>query len=1268
MTEELMKRGKEGAEVLSGILNTLFEDLIEAVYSRGGIISTFAGDAFTVLFPGEDKRTSAYAAAYSALAFQRFFARHGRQETRFGSFQLAAKVGLGLGEVKYGILGTKGLRAYYYRGEAVTACATAEAYASPGMIVATNVFCQAFHADDLELKATAEGFSQVLSLRRPEIDPPTPSAPDVSSEVLAEFFPQAVINFAETGEFRRVVSIFLSLQEPEGHTQLDTLIGGIRQTASEYGAYFNSLDFGDKGCTVLILFGAPVSHEDDSGRAGACALAIRDKLGQAVRGGITTGTVYAGMVGSQRRSTYTVLGDVINLSARLMMSADPGELLFDEGVLQSLPSSYESEAAGARQFKGIATPVSVFRLTGRGEGPVRSTMFSANLIGRTTELAELEGLLAPLSEGRFAGAVRVYGDAGCGKSHLLDQLARRHPQYETVFLPADGILRKGFNPLLRHLAAFFEALISVGADDRRAHFETRFAAFLTELQGSADPRMPELADELRRTQSLLGALLGIHWPDSLYERLDPQRRFENTLIAIKDLFRARSLQRPLVIVFEDAQWLDEDTQALIETLSRRMDDFPLALIAVGRAGDDGGPPSVNFAEGTHITDLLLGSIPGDEHSAYLTERLGGTPDQELLDFIASKTEGNPFYMDQFCLYLTRNALIKSNGVMTLAAATEDLPGGVASLLTARLDRMPGDLRSTVQSASVLGRDFEADILAQMMGRTEVADLLMRGEKEQLWTKEEGGLFRFRQSLLRDAAYEMQLREKLRELHGRAGTLIEQIGADDETRFADLAFHFEAAESTTKAIVYLQKAADSAQKNYKNQRALDFYQRLLQYVETPSERTRILMRESEVYDVTGQWDRAIELLEQARAFTTGDEAMAASIKVRLGEVLQKQGNYEQAASLLEEAAETADRQKDGATAAAAFTFLGRTRWSMGRYEPAAAALERAIAQRRELSDDHGLALALYYAGVVDRDRGRYEAALQRYDESLSLFQKGQDRMYVTYPIYDLGVIALYRGDLTKALTYFEQANAIYEEVGYQSGRSAALLNLGVIEARSGRLDSALEFYQKSLALAEEIGERLAIAYTLFSIGTVHYQKEDFAATLEYFERAFAPMKAIGARGYYGYVYSYLSCAYARHGKPTKALRAALLHFRNIREVGSDVENGRTHLGVALALSALGNRLPPNAAAAVAEIAKETGLPGEPAAHFEKAISTAEAARFVTTLIPAQREYALYLLSLGTRAGRDRAASLIEQALVGARGAGMQLEVARLERDADRPEFA
>lgn len=1259
MTVDLMQHGKEGAEVLSSLLNDLFEGLIESVQSHGGLITTFAGDAFTAVFP----EATAGTALEVGFELQKQFAGQATRETRFGHYTLQARVGLAHGRIDWAIMGEPGRRAYFFRGPAIDAAAGAEHHCGPGEIIL-----------DESLAALLPGGSGALEVvegryRRP---PPDFSAQDrgrraalgflartdqeeIDRKVALEFWPAVVIDSTSVGEFRHVTTVFVSFGEPESMEALDVLLSHSLQSITEFEGLLNLVDFGDKGGLLLVLFGAPVAHEDDEVRATRFALRLEAEFGERVRIGLNSGVAFAGTIGSRARCTYTVAGESVNLAARLMQQAAPGSTCVTADFAMRLGRQFSYADLGNQLFKGFDTAIPVRRVLPAGEGAGFEHFEEVALLGRDRELATLQERTDTALAGGFAGLAFVYGDAGSGKSRLLHELYEsRKDQAHFVFLHPDGILKKSLNAF----RSYFETLLPGPPDGT----EGGEAEFLRQLEGllRMDSLPEELAHELRRTSSFLAALVGFYWDGSLYSELDARGRHENTMAAIKAFFRARAAVLPTILVFEDLHWADEDSREALLALTRSMDGFALLLVLTARPDDDGQLPGLPADENIVQTTVSLGGLDLDCVRELATVRLGAKPGGSLVRSIASRTAGNAFFVEQFVAYLADNELLEeSPDGLVLRSEAAELPAGVQALIMARIDRLRADVKETLLAAAVIGMDFDMESLRALLPeQSGLQACLNAGEGERLWEAGAQERYVFQSSLVRHAAYEMQLKERLRMQHGRLAEYLRSRFANQPDRAADIAYHCSRAEQVETAREFYRLAARHAHENFDGEQAARFYDWLLEHSVDADDRIGVLERKSALDELRGRWSDALNSIDQALAIdgspASGEDQLA--LKTRRGELLQLRGEYEPAIADLNRAIEDSREAASASHEARATRALGRTYWGQGRYPEAREAHNRALEIESSQGNDGGRALNLYYLGVVARDRGQYDEALGLYEESLQIYESLGDRRHESYPLYDLAVLHQYRGELDQARESFERVAALYEEIGYRSGLASALLNLGTLALRRGDFEQAVARHEQSLKIARETGEQLAIAYGLFSEATIFYARRDYDATMQRFEESFRVMKAIGARGYYGYVFSYLACVYARLGQRARCLKVARNHFKNVHALGgSDVENGRTHMAVALALAA---GTPPAALAPLLdELGKLTGVEASPEAYFDRAIAVAREANYINTLIPALREYASYLCRKDPGLAK-LARSMLREAHRRASQAGLQLEQERI----------
>ncbi|HMX41992.1 MAG TPA: adenylate/guanylate cyclase domain-containing protein, partial [Saprospiraceae bacterium] len=344
-----------------------------------------------------------------------------------------------------------------------------------------------------------------------------------------------------------------------------------------------------------------------------------------------------------------------------------------------------------------------------------------------------------------------------------------------------------------------------------------------------------------RTQSVLAAMLGIQYPGSLWEQLDARGRYQNALAAMANLFVAESLMQPVVIELEDAHWYDDMSREFLGQFIRRAPGHPILFLVTSRYEDDGSRAYLFRAPvlqeiGVPHTEVDLNFLSPDDLRAFAEARLGGTLDPDLYELLQRMTQGNPFYVEQMADYFREANLLKShNGMLHLDQAEDfQLADSVKQIMMARIDRLSGLVKETVKAAAVIGREFELPVLSAVMAKQEefvrrngdlervLREQVQTAEKWQVWYAMNELRYIFRHSLLREAAYDMQLRTRLRELHHSIAEAIEQLYPGSEERYVDLAFHYEQSEDRKKTNQYLEKAARYSQRNFLNRQAVRFY--------------------------------------------------------------------------------------------------------------------------------------------------------------------------------------------------------------------------------------------------------------------------------------------------------------------------------------------------------------------------------------------------------------------------------------------------------------
>lgn len=759
LTETLMQHGKEGAETLTDALNRVFNPLVGEVYARDGWIAAFVGDAFLGVFPHRDDPDQARRAALETAAqILAFLQQQGTISTRYGDFSFSARIGLSDGPVQWRILGADNHYTYYFDGAAIAGCTYAESQAGVGEVLADKLIWMAIAGTGEVTGEPREELIALSALPSPLHPIAMIAPPALSRGALQPFVLDSVIDLVTSsgsagtwrGEFRQVVNIFISFEpSPEVDALINPFITTILKTVANHGGYFNKLDASDKGPMILILFGAPIAYENDLERATDFLIALREQTAVSAlrairwRAGVSYGVVYAGIIGSTERCEYTAIGNVVNLASRLTTAAAWGEINLSAQAVDC--NTIKTTYLGEHPYKGFAQPQPTYQLVGRKtEGPA---FFEQPLIGRQTEVARLLATVQPLFSGQFGGVVTITGEAGLGKSHLayeVEQTLRQRDAVTWFTAQVDQILRQAFNPFSYFLKRYYDQAPDASNEQNKQRFEARHRALLAALQArraaESNPRTIETLTiqiaELRRVQSMLGALVGLHWPGSLYASLEGELRYQNSLLAIKALVLAETFLKPVVLLLEDLQWLDKASYDVLATLCRNVSDYPFLILITSRFLDDGSPPTLPLPAGTPTLTLDLKPLFPQELQQLTETILDGESDEGLLALLQERTQANPFFVQQFLYYFRENDLLERapHGAWRLKHGLPfEVPTTINALLIARVDRLAQNVKDVVKAAAVLGREFDDHILAHMLA-ADIAAEVRAAEQEQIWSR------------------------------------------------------------------------------------------------------------------------------------------------------------------------------------------------------------------------------------------------------------------------------------------------------------------------------------------------------------------------------------------------------------------------------------------------------------------------------------------------------------------------------------------------------
>ncbi len=1177
LTDALMRQGTRGAEELSNVLNEIFEPLVRMVYAKGGFIPYFAGDAFTAIFPAEEQPMGAKDIIQGAMLARNLFSQ---RQFRFGNFTIGIKFGLSYGTVEWGIVG-RDAKAFYFRGAPVDGCAACQMKAQDKDIVIDEALRRHMPKGQFALMEQEAGFYKIKGgIPSEEASIIPAELPPIERSVAMQFLPDAVARYNQEGEFRTVISVFISFEGVETHELLDDFASIILEQINSFSGYFKEIDYGDKGGVMVGFFGAPVSFENNSDRALEFISSIREELrglqsksSLRYRVGVTIGTAYTGIVGGKERCQYAAVGNRVNLAARLMTYAAWDEVLVDEEIQKNHHFHFLNR--GDIEYKGIKGLVPTFRLVGRNYEA--HTSYAGDMVGREAELQQLLDFCRPLFEGKPAGAAYIYGEAGIGKSRLVHELKNVLYGQQLVYwhtCQSDQILKKPFNPFLYFLKNYFEQYPESTSLANIQNFDGRFTQLLESLSGVEHPEAPAIRRELARTRTVLAALIGLNFQNSIWDQLDAKGRYQNTLSAIINLLVAESLIHPVVIELEDGHWLDDNSRELLNELVRHIGRFPIVLIITSRYKDDGTKPKLipeNLLEEQEIPllEIDLNNLQPEAVRDFAELRLGGAIHEEFFELLVRTSNSNPFYLEQILEYFSESGLLEEEkGQWTIRDKNVKLSSSINAILTARIDRLSTLVKETVKAAAVIGREFEVPILSEVMKTQEefirrngnatalLKEQIKRAERGQIWHAMNELRYIFRHSLLREAVYSMQLRARLQQLHRHIGEAIERLYADNlDERYVDLAFHYEQAGIFDKTCEYLRKAADYARSNYQNQQALDYYERLLRKLSRQkdvADQIQTHLKKGKVLELIGKWDecehayeRALRLAKQSR-----DVLLLGQANNSLGRLLMLKGDYPKAMAILQTAAGLFESIDDKVGIAKTFGNLGNLYFRQGQYDEAKSFFEQSLeighsrieptsnaqvaanlgltymnqgnydegirCQRAQLdmceqqNDKQGMATLYTNMGIVYFEKGDYDAALEAYQKGLALSEELGNKLLTSIAIGCIGSVYERKGDYKRAMENFQRDLAICEELGDKQGVAIALGLIGELLSVEGDFHSAIEYLQKNLMLCEELGYQKGIAKAVNTLADVFYYTRQYDRSLHFYDRAIEVTRKINNR--------------------------------------------------------------------------------------------------------------------------------------------------------------
>lgn len=1103
-----------GAEELTIYLNRVYDALINELHRYGGSVIGFSGDAITCWLDGDDGHratASAFAMRTAMIQFAELPVGSDRVVT------LAIKAAVATGSVVRFVVGDPAYRLFdTMAGATLERLVMGEQIAERGDVILDEATVNNLNtALEISWRIHPESglrFAVVnaFSATPPEVNWPELAENKLTHKMLSSWLLPPIHARLERGlgdflaELRPAFCLFLRFNgidynnDSAAPDKLNHFIREAQAILIRLDGSLIQLTIGDKGSYLYIAFGAPIAHEDDGIRIVTTAwelhlLAEQLSFLDPVQIGVTWGQTRTGAYGSHTRRTYGVLGDAVNLSARLMLVARPGEILVSREVQQATSDHFVWENLPAIRVKGKRDPVNLARLVGLKEGNRHGLLaqhYRLPMIGRKSELALIQEHLTAIQQGQ-GRIIGLNAEAGMGKSRLTAEVIQSAEKAGVHVLGGECLSYATTTPYQVWQGiwrGFFELDTTQSPEAQLVALE----AYLRRIDPTLLPRLP-----------LLSPLLNLFIPDNeLTGSLSPKVRRSSLEDLLASCLEMRCRTQSLLVVLEDCHWLDEMSRDLILEIGRNTTNLPILILLVYR-------PSKSLTAVKrlpHFSEITLSQFSDDEAQHLiklkLTDLFGAnvTVPPTIRQRVTEQAVGNPFYIEELVNYLHDLAIDIHDATLLQSI---DLPSSISSLVLSRIDKLSESQQLTIKIASVIGRLFQATMLQgaypdlPLEQVQQNLDLLSDLELTPLDTPEPELTYLFKHIITQQVAYESLLYATRARLHEQIGTYIEQTYADNLAQYTNLlAFHFEHSTNQAKKRHYLLKAGDAAHKTYANHAAITYFEKALPLLDG-REQIDTQRKLGTALELTGSWDEAGIHYETAlaRAQALVDQDAVAWCQTALGELCRKRNDYETAVDWF-------------AQAQAKFEALG---------------------------SKAGLGQVLHFAGTLASQQGEKDVAHQRYQASLTLRQELGDRVNEANLLSNLGIIARDLGDNDLARQHYQDSLALREEIDHIWGIAVSLNNLGQLEMEAENYTAAKRQLERALVIWREIGERWATTNTLHNLANVARETNDWAEAQRLYAESIRRWQQLADN--WGIAYWLEDCAllYSRLENPKKVIQ-------------------------------------------------------------------------------------------------------------------------------------